>query len=91
MPSGPLLPEPGLTKTRQGVDTYPRVIRQDKYGDGVQLVTFAIPGLRRVRVWVPVSQWINCDHLAVHGPMVAQLARLMPPLQPETEFDDTET
>lgn len=89
MPQGPLLPEPGLTQTRQGEDTYPRVIRQDEYNPGVQLVTFALPGLRRARVWVPKSQWLNLDHLAVHGPMVAQLERLMPPLQPDQEQADT--
>lgn len=89
MSSGPLLPEPQLTRTEQGVDTYPRVIRQERRGDGVQLVTFALPGLRRARVWVPESQWLNLEHLPVHGAMVAQLERLTPPLQPDHELDGT--
>lgn len=89
MSNGPLLPEPGLTATRQGEDTYPRVIRQDRHVSGAQLVTFAIPGLRRARVYVPYAQWLNLDHLAVHGPMMTQLERLMPPLQPDLEPDDT--
>lgn len=82
MASEPLLPEPRLTQTQQGVDTYPRVIRQVEHSPAVELVTFALPGLRRARVWVPKSQWLNLDHLAVHGPMVAQLERLQPPLKP---------
>lgn len=91
MPNEPLLPEPKLTETQQGVDTYPRVICQDKHGDSVQLVTFAIPGLRRVRMWVPLAQWLNLDHLAVHPTIMAQLEHLMPPLQLGREPDDTET
>ena len=88
-PPEKLLPEPPLTETSQGVDTYPRVIRQEARGDNVQLVTFATPGLGRVRMWVPKSQWLNLDHLAVHGPMMAQLERLHPPPQPDTELDGT--
>lgn len=87
MPQPPLLPEPQLTQTVQGEDTYPRVIRQEKHGDNVQLVTFALPGLRRAKVWVPVTSWVNLEHLAVHNPMVAQLARLTPPLKPDSERD----
>lgn len=88
MPLELLLPEPKLTPTQQGVDTYPRVIRQERHAGNMQLVTFAIPGLRRVRMLVPVTQWLNLDHLAVHGPMMAQLERLMPPLKPDSQQDD---
>lgn len=88
MPQEPLLPEPPLTQTQQGVDTYPRVIRQDEYNPSVELVTLALPGLRRARVWVPKSQWLNLEHLAVHDPLVAQLKRLIPPLKPGSELDD---
>lgn len=88
MPNGPLLPEPQLTVTRQGEDTYPRVIRQERRADGAQLVTLALPGLRRAKVWVPYSQWLELAHLDIHGPLAARLEQAKPPLRPDPELDD---
>lgn len=85
----PLLPAPTLTNTAQGVDTYPRVLSQQSRGNGTQLVVFALPGLRRARMIVPESQWLNLDHLAAHPAMMAQLSRLMPPPQPDLQPDET--
>lgn len=89
-----LLDAPKPTPTRQGLDTYPRVIHQADRGDGSQLVTFAVPGLRRVKAWVPETHWVNGDHLSMNGPMLAHLARIAPLPDYELEalehFDESE-
>ena len=86
-----LLDAPQPTETRLREDTYPRVLAQQDRGDGHQLVTFALPGLRRVRAWVPETRWVNGDHLSMHAPMVAMLERCVPPLQPDDHgFDPSD-
>lgn len=89
MSSVPLLPEPPLSQTRQGEDTYPRVIRQERRADGSQLVTFALPGLRRARMVVPNARWLDLEHLAVHPAMMARLGGILSQLRPDPEPDDT--
>lgn len=74
-----LLNAPQLTETKQGIDSYPRVIRQDDAGDNHMLVTFSLPGLRRVRMWTPLATWIAGDHLDCHDAMVNHLSKLLPP------------
>lgn len=83
-----LLDAPKLTRTQQGVDSYPRVIRQDHHGDKHLLVTFALPGLRRVKVLVPETEWVNGHHLSMHTAMVTNMSRVHPPLQPDPEDAD---
>lgn len=78
-----LLNAPGLTETEQGVDTYPRVIRQQPHGDNHMLVTFALPGLRRSRMLVPTAVWIASGHLDTHDAQVTALSRLLPVRQPD--------
>jgi hypothetical protein len=75
-----LLDAPTPTQTQQGVDTYPRVLKQEDRGDGAQLITFAMPGLRRVKAWVPESVWVNGDHLGMHAPMLALQQSECPPV-----------
>ena len=76
-----LLNAPKLSETRQGDDTYPRVVRQDKYGDTDQLVTFALPGLQRARVRVTEAEWLQGNHLGIDTALRSSRARLLPPKQ----------
>lgn len=71
-----LLNTPGLTETAQGVNTYPRVIHQEPHGDNHMLVTFALPGLRRQRMLVPLDQWVDGRHLDTHDATVTLLASI---------------
>lgn len=75
-----LLDAPQISSVAQGVDSYPRVIDQGHAGENHMLVTFAVPGLRRVKVWTPVATWVAGGHLDCHDAMMAQRARLLPPL-----------
>lgn len=74
-----LLPSPPLTPIRDGQDTYPRIIDQRRTAPHHQLVTFALPGLRRAVVRIPEHVWLAGDHVACHWPLAALLARLSPP------------
>ena len=74
-----LLEAPTVTLTEQGKDTYPRVLAQRDRDDGALEVTMALPGLRRVRVWVPETAWVNGEHLAMH-PALARSAQRVNPL-----------
>lgn len=74
---------PETTPVSQGQDTYPRVITQTPHGDNHMLVTFAMPGLRRQRMLVPVATWIASGHLDCHDAMLAQAVRLLPPPTPD--------
>lgn len=78
-----LLNAPQLTRTEQGVDTYPRVIRQDNAGEGHMIVTFALPGLRRARMWVPIDRWVDGQHLDAHAAMMCQQQRERHPIRPD--------
>ena len=84
-----LLNTPQLTPVQQGVDTYPRVIRQDDAGDGHMIVTFALPGLRRARMWVPTDRWVDGQHLDAHAAMVRQQQRERPPIRPDAAGADS--
>ena len=82
MPPDPvwrLLGAPEVPEPAQGRDTYPRVIRQEPHGDRYMLVTFALPGLRRQRMLVPLEHWVAGDHLDCHDATVKLLSRLCPP------------
>lgn len=74
-----LLNAPRLTETAQGIDSYPRVIRQEPHGDNYMMVTFALPGLRRQKMLVPIDKWVAGDHLSTHDATMRRLARLTPP------------
>ena len=78
-----LLNAPELTEVQQGVDSYPRVIRQEPHGDNHMLVTFALPGLIRAQMIVPLAEWIASGHLDTHPAQIRNLSRLLPPLQPD--------
>jgi hypothetical protein len=82
-----LLDAPQNSPVQQGVDSYPRVIDQSHAGENHMLVTFAVPGLRRVKVWTPVATWVAGGHLDCHDAMMAQRQRLLPPLA-VSEDDD---
>lgn len=73
-----LLNTPELTRTEQGVNTYPRVIWQEPHGDSHMLVTFAEPGLKRRKMLVPLAEWIEGRHLDAYDAYVAHSARLLP-------------
>ena len=74
-----LLNTPEVTVTQQGVDSYPRVIRQEPHGENHMLVTFALPGLRQQKMLVPLDVWIAGDHLSTHDATMRTLGRLLPP------------
>jgi hypothetical protein len=73
-----LLDTPQLTKVDQGVDSYPRVIRQEPHGENHMLVTFALPGLRRQRMLVPLDKWVAGEHLDTHTATMRHLGNLLP-------------
>lgn len=75
-PISELLGAPKVTETRQGEDTYPRVIRQEDHGDGWVTVTFALPGLRRARVRMPYAEWVAGNHAGIHSALMGQLSRI---------------
>ena len=75
-----LLDAPQLTPVQQGVDSYPRVIRQEPHGENHMLVTFSLPGLIRAQMIVPLAEWIASGHLDCHDAMIAQAKRLLPPV-----------
>lgn len=83
-----LLNAPPLPKVTQGVDTYPRVLGQRRHGESLQLVSFALPGLRRAHMVISESEWINGHHLAANRALMSQLARLHPPRIPDEADDD---
>lgn len=76
MPVPPWMQPPEPPPVQQGVDTYPRVIDQVATGPHHQLVTFALPGLRRATVRVPEHIWVQTDHLPIHHALVSRLATL---------------
>lgn len=49
----------------QGRGTYPRVIDQRPEASGFMLVTFSLPGLRRMTVRVPAQVWLDGEHLRI--------------------------
>jgi len=78
-----LLGAPPLSTVQQGIDSYPRVIDQRPHGDNHMLVTFALPGLTRTKMIVPLAEWIASGHLDTHPAQVRNLSRLLPPLIPD--------
>lgn len=50
------------------------------------LVTFALPGLRRLSVSVPLASWLRGEHLRVGAHAHKSLDALLPPFQ----LDDIE-
>ena len=75
-----LLGAPPLSTVQQGIDSYPRVIDQRPHGDNHMLVTFALPGLTRTKMIVPLAEWVASGHLDCHDAMIAQAKRLLPPV-----------
>jgi hypothetical protein len=72
------LETPALTPVEQGVERYPRVIRQEPYGENHMLVTFALPGLKRQRMLVPLEKWVAGEHLDTHPATVRHMGLLLP-------------
>lgn len=72
-----LLNAPTLTETKQGEDTYPRVIRQDVSDDGWVTVTFALPNLRRARVKMPYAEWVAGNAASIHSALMSQLRSIL--------------
>lgn len=74
-----LLPDtPQLTLTEQGVDVYPRVLKMETHGDNHMLVTFALPGLRRMRVLMPLDKWVAGEHSGIHAAAMEHLSGMLP-------------
>lgn len=72
-----LLPDtPQLTRTEQGVDVYPRVLRMEAHGDNHMLITFALPGLRRMQVLMPLDKWVAGEHSGIHAAAMQHLSGL---------------
>jgi hypothetical protein len=81
----PPLPPPA----KQGQDSYPRVLSQTRAAPHHQLVTYALPGLRRAVVRVPEHIWLQQGHLDLEPALRAHLRRLLPPVKPDTGGLDT--
>ena len=46
-------------------DWFPHVVDQRRQDDGTVLVTFAMPGLTRMTVRVPLTAWLNGEHTRI--------------------------
>jgi hypothetical protein len=86
LPSGtepPPDPQP-----KAGGDWWPHVISQVRQDDGTMLVTFAMPSLTRFTVRVPLTSWLNGEHMVFVGlpvPLLSVLA--IEPGDSESEDD----
>lgn len=59
------MPEPPAPAPGRDGPVYPWVLDQRPGADGMMLVTFALPGLRRATVSVPETVWLEGHHLAI--------------------------
>lgn len=71
-----------------GGDWFPHVIAQVRQDDGTMLVTFAMPRLARMTVRMPLSSWLNGEHMRfmqLPDPLLSVLGLVSTPS--ETEHD----
>lgn len=54
---------PPAPQPSAGGEWWPHVIRQVRQDDGTMLVTFAMPHLTTMQVRVPLTSWINGEHM----------------------------
>lgn len=61
----------------------PFIIDQRPGGNGTVLVTWSLPGLRRVTVSVPETVYLNGEHGVIGGLAHDLLSAMLPPPAPE--------
>lgn len=79
---------PPAPQPRAGGDWWPHVISQVRQDDNTVLVTFAMPGLHRMTVRVPLTSWINGEHMRfmqLPEPLLSVLA--IKPVDSEADDD----
>jgi hypothetical protein len=79
------LPNPPAPAPIEPPLTYPWVIGQQHLSDGLVRVTFALPGLKRAVVTVPLAEWSEGRHLEVGRLLAEQAARDQPTERPPVE------
>lgn len=67
-------PDP-YPRQRRATAEYPRIIDQRPSTRDTMLVTFSLPGLRRVTLRVPLDAWLASEHLPAHRAVHALLER----------------
>lgn len=74
----PWMTPPPDTHPVAGGDWHPHIIAHDVRDDGTVLVTWALPGLARATVRVPLASWLEGHHQPTGAALAAQVRPLLP-------------